>query len=88
MCRQKQICDDKLSLRSDDTNCDDASDYDLMSEALSGSQLCICPELRTLTASEVQKEMSVLKERRITREKRVLANPKKKGGKGGAGGEG
>ena len=45
-------------------------------------------ELRAWIASEVQKESSVLQERRRAREERVLANPKKKGGKGGAGGEG
>ena len=88
VCRQIQICEDKLSHRFDDTQGDAVSDYYLMSGAQSRSQLCICPELRAWIASKVQKESSVLKERRKAREERVLANPKKKGGKGGAGGEG
>ena len=88
VCRLIQICEDKLSHRFDDSHGDAGSDYYLMSGAQSGSQLCICPELRAWIASEVQKESSVLKERRKAREERVLANPKKKGGKGGAGGEG
>ena len=53
-----------------------------------GASFVFALKLRTWIASEVQKESSVLKERREAREERVLANPKKKGGKGGAGGEG
>jgi hypothetical protein len=45
-------------------------------------------QLRARTASEVQSEKSVLKERRKVREERVLAHPNKSGGQGGAGGEG
>ena len=88
VCRQIQICEDKLSHRFDDTHGEAASDYYVMSRAQSRSQLCICPELRAWIASEVQKESSVLKERRKAREERVLANPTKGGGQGSAGGAG
>ena len=75
VCRQIQICEDKLAHRFDDTQGDAGSDYYLMSGAQSRSQLCICLELRAWIASEVQKESSVLKERRKAREERVLAHP-------------
>ena len=39
------------------------------------SQLCICPDLKSWAATEMQKEGAVLKERRKAREER--ADPKK-----------
>ena len=81
VCRQIQIAEDKLSHRFEDVSSDHHSDYYLMSGAQSKSQLCISPELKAWISSEVQKESSILKERRKAREERVLANPKRKGGK-------
>ena len=53
------------------------------------SQLRICPDLRTWIANEIQKESTVMKERRKVREGRLSANPRKAAKSGGHGvGEG
>ena len=85
--RQLQIAEDKLSHRfADDAGVDRQGDYSLMSGSTRKSQLYIAPQLKAWIAGELQKDASILKERRKAREERILANPKKKGapGKGGA----
>ena len=86
VCRQIQICEDKLSHRFDDTTADAATqDYFLMSGSTSKQQLCVCPALMTYITGESAKRNAVLKERRKAREERVLAQPKKGPKKGGPG---
>ena len=85
VCRQIQICEDKLSHRFDDTTADAPSqDYFLMSGSTSKQQLCVCPTLMTYITGETAKRNAILKERRKAREERVLAHPKKGPKKGGA----
>jgi hypothetical protein len=85
VCRQIQICEDKLSHRFEDTSADAVSqDYFLMSGSRSKQQLCVCPALMAFTSSETAKKSAILKERRKAREERVLAHPKKNAKKGGA----
>ena len=89
VCRSLQICEDRLSYKFEESSHDSHGDMLLMSGAAHKSQLCICPALKAWTASELQKDSAVLKERRKAREERVLAQPKKqaKGAGRGAGGE-
>jgi hypothetical protein len=82
ICRQLQICEDKLAHKFEDNSSELSSDYHLMSGSKLRAQLCISPELRAWTASETAKESAVLKERRKPREERTLANPKR-GARGG-----
>jgi hypothetical protein len=85
VCRQIQICEDKLSHRFDDTTADAPSqDYFLMSGSTSKQQLCVCPTLMTYITGETAKRNAILKERRKAREERVLAHPKKGPKKGAA----
>lgn len=76
LARQLQNAEDLLADKFTDSRDDHYSDVFLMTGANHKSQLCICPELRAFTASETQKEASILKERRKAREERVLAQPK------------
>ena len=91
VCRSLQICEDRLSPKFEESSHDSHGDMLLMSGAAHKSQPCICPALKAWTASELQKDSAVLKERRKAREERVLAQPKKQAkgaGRGAGGGDG
>ena len=85
VCRQIQICEDKLCHRFEDSSPEALTqDYFLMSGSQSKQQLCICPALMTYTSGETAEKSAILKERRKAREERSLAYPKKDAKKGGA----
>ena len=48
----------------------------LFSGAASRTNICMCPDLQSWVAAELQKESAMLKERRKAHEERALVKPK------------
>ena len=82
--RQIQMVEEKYKERlqgsSSSSGHPQSDSFLYMGTSLTRGTVCICPALMEFVSGELQKETSILKERRKAREERTLARPKAKQG--------